>query len=56
VFGIKPSLDCLFTDVMSHSIDGMFTDASVSPPLGPEVEPPKNSYKWFKMKRLSAAQ
>jgi hypothetical protein len=56
VFGIKPSLDCLFTDVMSHSIDGMFTDASVSPPSGPEVEPPKNSYKWFKMKRLFSSK
>jgi len=53
VFGIKPSLDCLFTDVMSQSIDGMFTDASVSPP---EAEPAKNSYKWFKMKRLFSSK
>lgn len=53
VFGIKPSLDCLFTDVMTQSIDGMFTDASVSPP---EAEPAKNSYKWFKMKRLFSSK
>jgi hypothetical protein len=29
VFGIKPSLDCLFEDVMNQPIEDMFTKASV---------------------------
>jgi len=56
VFGIKPSLDCLFTDVMGSSIEGMFSDASVVPDSPPDSgEPAKYSYKWFKSKRLFAS-
>jgi hypothetical protein len=42
VFGIKPSLDYLFTDVMNKDIDGMFSDSSV------ETASQNMSYKTFK--------
>jgi len=59
VFGIKPSLDCLFEDVMGSSIEGMFENPSV-PSLSQTKsdsgsEPVKKySYKWFKNLRKSA--
>jgi len=45
VFGIKPSLDCLFTDVMTKDIDSMFTDSTV-PSASQEL-----SYKAYKKRK-----